>query len=271
MAAVYDSANSTMPLIGEAMDLWRYRSLLGLLVVNSLKTRYKRSFFGVAWTLFNPLIQMAVLAVAFSAIFRGSLVRYPVYVLVGLICWNFFVQATTHAVSNLVWGSGLLKRIYMPRTIFVFTAVGNGLINLGFAMIPLLLIMLVMGHPLYAAWWFVPIAVLLLAVFASGVALLVSILAVFFGDTVDIYQALVQALFFITPVMYPKDILPLRYAWLLELNPVHHLLELFRGPIYAGQLPSPSAVLTAAAWSLAVYLLGWWAFTRKVDELAYRI
>ncbi|MFA5139861.1 MAG: ABC transporter permease [Elusimicrobiota bacterium] len=271
MADFYDSAYAPMPIVGEFQDLWRYRSLLTLLVVNSLKTRYKRSFFGLAWTLFNPLIQMAVLAIAFSSIFRGALIRYPVYVLAGLICWNFFVQATTHSMNTLVWGSGLLKRIYMPRTIFVFVAVGNGLINLCLAMVPLLLIMLAMGHPLYAAWWFVPVAVFLLALFASGVALLVSILAVFFGDTVDIYQALVQALFFITPVMYPKDILPQRYAWFLELNPVHRLLELFRSPIYLGRLPDDAAILTAAAWAFGAFLLGWWAFTRKVDELAYRI
>jgi ABC-type polysaccharide/polyol phosphate export permease len=267
----YDSASRQPPMIGELVELFRYRDLLRMMVVNIIKTRYKRSALGVLWTLLNPLLNMAVLSVAFSSLFGGSLVHYPVYVLSGLIFWNFFTQTTLYAMNTLVWGGTLLKRVYIPRTIFSVASVGNGLVNLVLSMIPLVIIMLVIGHPLYAAWWLVPLAVLLLAMFALGVALFMSTVAVYFTDVVDMYQVFVQALFFLTPIMYPKDILPARFQWFLHLNPLFNLLEVFRSPIYLGTSPGLNTLLAAALSAIVALLIGWWTFTRKADEFAYRI
>src|SRR5689334_958733 len=158
----YDSAARRSPMVEELLALLRYKDLLRLLIINTIKTRYKRSAFGVVWTLLNPLLNMAVMTIAFSALFRGSLIHYPVYILSGLICWNFFNQTTTYAMSTLVWGGNLIKRIYVPRTIFAVASIGTGLVNLGLSLIPLILIMLFLGHPFYPTWWFLPFAVLLL-------------------------------------------------------------------------------------------------------------
>ncbi len=107
--------------------------------------------------------------------------------------------------------------------------------------------------------------------FALGVALLVSALAVFFTDVVDIYQVLLQAAFFLTPVMYPKDILPAQYGWITRFNPMYHLLELFRAPIYDGRLPEPLTLLVAVGSAVGALLVGWWIYTRKAEEFVYRI
>lgn len=270
-AIEYDSTARRSPISGEFLELLRYRDLLRLLVASIIKTRYKRSLLGAAWTLLNPLLNMAVLTVAFSTLFRFSIEHYPVYVLTGLICWNFFTQTTTYAMGSLVWGGGLLKRIYVPRTIFAVASIGNGLVNLGLSLIPLIIIILLTGHPFHLAWWFVPFAVLLLAMFALGVALFMSTLAVFFTDVVDMYQVLLQAWFFLTPIMYPTDILPAQYVWYLHLNPLYNLLESFRVPIYQGFIPGHNTLLAAAASAVVALLVGWWVFTRKADEFAYRI
>jgi len=267
----YDSADRRSPAVRELIELLRYRDLLRLMVGNIVKTRYKRSALGVVWTLLNPLLNMAVLTIAFSSLFRASLERYPVYILAGLICWNLFAQTTISAMNTLVWGGSLLKRIYIPRTIFAVAAIGNGLVNLGLALIPLVVIMVVAGHPLYLTWWFLPLAVLLLAMFSLGVALFMSTLAVFFTDVVDMYQVALQAWFFLTPVMYPIGILPSQYAWLMNLNPVYNLMELFRAPIYLGTIPGPNTILAATASAVVALVVGWWVFTRKADEFAYRI
>lgn len=267
----YDSAACRSPVVEELLELLRYRDLLRLLVANIIKTRYKRSVLGAAWTLLNPLLNMAVLTVAFSTLFRFSLPNYPVYVLSGLICWNFFTQTTTHAMGSLVWGGGLLQRIYIPRTVFAVASIGNGLVNLGLSLVPLLIIMLLIGHPLHPTWWFVPFAVLLLAMFALGVALFMSTLAVFFTDVIDMYQVVLQAWFFLTPIMYPTEILPAQYVWYLHLNPMYNLLELFRVPIYQGFVPGHNTILAAVATAVVALLAGWWVFTRKADEFAYRI
>lgn len=267
----YDSAARGSRALSELAALLRYRELLGQLISSHIKTRYKRSALGVLWTLLQPLLHMAVLTLAFSALFRSTLAHYPVYLLCGLIVWNFFSQTTVFAMNSLVWGGGLLKRIYVPRTIFATAAIGNGLVNLGLSLAPLLLIMLLLGHPLYPTWWFVPVAVLLLAMFALGVALFLSALAVFFVDVVDLYQALLQAWFFLTAVMYPVSILPPAYAGYINLNPLYNLVELFRAPIYQGQLPEPHIILAAAAAAVITLLAGWWTFARKADDFAYRL
>src|SRR5688500_1273278 len=141
----YDSADRRSPALTELAALLRYRDLLVLMIANQVKVRYKRSALGVLWTLLQPLLQMAVLTLAFSSLFRSSLEHYPVYVLSGLIAWNFFTQTTVFAMNSLVWGGSLLRRIYIPRTIFAVSSIGHGLVNLGLSLLPLLVIMLALG------------------------------------------------------------------------------------------------------------------------------
>jgi ABC-type polysaccharide/polyol phosphate export permease len=270
-ATEYDSAAIRSPALAEIVDLVRYRDLLRLLIAKILKTRYKRSTLGVAWTLLNPLMNMAVMTVAFSSVFKSPLAHYPVYLLSGLIWWSFLTQTTTYAISSVVWGGALLKRIYIPRTIFAMAAVGHGIVNLGLTLLPLAAIMLWYRHPFHATWWFVPIAVVMLALFALGIALFVSTLAVFFTDVVDLYQVVLQAWFFLTPILYPPEVFPPEFAWILHLNPARILLELFRAPILAGVLPDANTIAAAAAWTAGALALGWLTFTHKADEFAYRL
>lgn len=258
-------------MMGEFTELLRYRDLLRLLIAKIIKTRYKRSFLGVVWALLNPLLTMAVMTLAFSALFKGVISNYPLYILSGLICWNFFNQTTAYAMSSLVWGGGLLRRVYVPRTIFAVASVGHGLVNFALTMAPLVVIMAFVGHSFHATWWFVPVAVVLLALFSLGVALFMSTLAVFFVDVLDLYQVFLQALFFLTPVMYPEGILPAEYAWVLRFNPMYYLLELFRAPILVGSLPAAGTILAACAWSFGALAVGWFTLARKADEFAYRL
>lgn len=268
----YDSAAPTLPLVREFAELVRYRDLLVLMIVNIAKSRYSRSVLGVVWTLMNPLLHMAVLTIAFANLFRSSLPNYPVYVLCGLVCWTFFTNTTVFAMNSLVWGGGLLKRIYIPRTIFATAAVGNGLITLSLSLVPLVVVMAVYRHPWnLSVLWMVPIAILLLAVFTLGIALAVSALAFLFTDVVEIYQVLLQVLFFLAPIMYPVDILPAWAQAMMPFNPMYHLVEMFRSPLYAGQLPPWETTAAALVSSGAALLVGWVAFARRADELAYRL
>ena len=267
----YDSAKARTTILGEIRELYRYRDFLRLLVAKTIKSRYKRSVLGVAWTLLNPLVTMLVMSVAFSTLFRTAIPRYPVYLLVGLTAWNFFSQSTTFAMGQLFWGGALMKRVYLPPTIFAVACIANGLVNLGFALVPLLAIMLVLGQPLHLTWWFLPIAVLILAVFSLGIALLMSSLAVLFMDVMEMYQLLLQALFFLTPILYPKDIVPKHLSWAMALNPMYYMVEIVRKPIYEGRIPDGATLLVSVGLAVGSLLLGAWIFTRQADELAYRI
>ena len=268
---VYDSALRKPIILEELNTVIKYRELLFLMVINNLKARYKRSALGVVWTLLNPLINMVVMTIAFSHLFRSSLQDYPVYILTGLLLWNFFTQTTTNAVNSLVWGSSLLRRVFIPRTIFSFASVGNGLVNLGLAFLPLFGIIIILSHPLSVVWWFVPLGILAMTMFALGVGLFVSTLAVYFTDVVDVYQVLVQAWFFLTPIMYPLDVFPKEYGWLVVLNPIYCLIELCRRPIYDGVLPDTLTIALATVYSVGALLIGWITFTAKSSDFSYRL
>lgn len=271
MNNVYDSTTARSPAIGELIELWRYRGLLRLLIANSIKTRYKRSALGVVWTLLNPLLNTLVLTIAFSRILRFEVENYTIYLLVGLLFWNFFAQTTTHSMNTLIWGSNLLKRIYIPRTIFAVSVVGNGLVNFLLSLIPLALIMAVMRHPFKLTLLLLPYVLLLMAMFTLGLSLFISTLAVFFVDVVDMYSILLSAWFYLTPIIYPISIIPSKYVQIMALNPMNVMLGLFRSLIYSGELPSQNAIITATAMAIIALGVGWWVFTKRVDEFAYRI
>jgi ABC-type polysaccharide/polyol phosphate export permease len=207
----YDSATRPPVMLDELVNLYRYRNLLWQLIVNNIKTRYRRSVLGVLWTLLNPLMTMTVMTIAFSSLFNSAIINYPVYIMAGLLFWTFLSQSISASMNSTVWGSGLLKRIYVPRTIFATAAIGNTLVNLGLGLVPLIIIMLVLRHTFSPAILFLPVAVLLTAMFVLGISFLLSTVAVFFTDVVDIFQVFLTAWFYLTPIIYPAQILPEAY------------------------------------------------------------
>jgi len=268
---IYDSAQRRSALVEEFLALVRYRDLLVQLISRNIKTRYKRSVLGILWTMLNPLLMMLVLTAVFSRLFRFSTTYYAVYALAGIILWNFFAQTTMQAMSELLWGGSLLHRIYVPRAIFAVTAVGTGLINLLLSLIPLLVIMLITGVPMTPSLVFLPVPIILVAMFALGLGLFLSTISVYFADVMEMFQILVSIWMYLTPIMYPKEVIPEQYRWLFNLNPMYHLLELFRAPIWIGWLSGPKTVLAGTVAAVVTLVFGWWFFTRKTDEFSYRV
>jgi ABC-type polysaccharide/polyol phosphate export permease len=270
--AFYDSASQGMPALEELEAILSYRHLVLQFVRRDLLTRYKRSVLGVAWTMLNPLGTMLILTLVFSHAFGVSQEGYAAYVLSGLIAWNFFAQATNAATLHLVWGGSLLRRIYIPRTAFAVSATGTGLVNLILSLIPLVIVMLITGIELEWTILLLPIPILFLAMFALGIGLLVSALAVFFADIAEMYQIALTAWFYISPVIWTEEILPEAYSfWILRLNPMAYLINLFRAPIYEGRVPEFSEFLISGMIALVTLIVGWFFFTSKSDEFAYRV
>jgi len=257
--------------MGNALsEVVRYKDLLRLLVTTNIKTRYKRSVLGVAWTLLSPLLTMIVMSIAFSALFRFQIENYPVYVLSGLLFYGFFQESTLQSMTSLVWGSALLKKVYVPAAVFPISAVGTGLVNFGLALIPLFVIMIFLGPTPNLALVFVPVGALMTAMFALGVGLLISSVAVFFTDVVEMYGVVVRIMFYLTPVMYPEEIVPERFLWLIRMNPLYHFLACFRDPIMYGALPASGTLATGALWAIGTLVAGWWVFSRQAHQFALR-
>jgi ABC-2 type transport system permease protein len=268
---VYDSARRRSAALEELLELLNYRNLIVQLVRRDILTRYKRSVLGVAWTMLNPLGTMIIMTIVFSQAFKTTQ-GYAAYVLSGLLAWNFFAQTTNAATLHLVWGGDLIKRIYIPRTAFAVSAAGTGLVNLVLSLVPLALVMLVTGIPLKVTSLFLPIPILFLVMFSLGLGLLVSTVAIYFADLVEMYQIILTAWMYLTPVIYPIDIIPQVYrVWIMRLNPLYYLITLFRIPIYDGRIPTISELSLAGGIALVTLVVGWLVFTQKADEFAYRV
>lgn len=266
---IYDSAKRGSPALEELRGIIQYRDLIFQLVRRDILTRYKRSVLGIAWTMLQPLGMMIILTLVFSTLF-SSVRGYPTYILSGLIAWTFFSQTTNAIIAQTVWGGELFRRIYLPRTAFAVSSIGTGMVNIGLSLVPLFVIMIVTGTKLHWSVLFTPVVLILLAAFALGVGLIISTLAVFFPDVSEMYQIILLAWMYLTPIIYPEEIIPQAYRyWLFNLNPMYHLVKIFRMPLYEGLLPDWKTLLVGTVVSLLTLFIGWFVYARKADEFAY--
>jgi ABC-2 type transport system permease protein len=248
-----------------------YRDLVIELVKRELKVRYRRSFLGFLWTMLQPLLMMLVLDVAFSTVFRFQVENYPIYVLAGLLFWNFFQQGIIAAMNSLRGNAGLIQKLPVPMAIFPLAAVCSGAINLVFALLPLLALLVATGHPLHASLFFLPVPILLACLFTLGAGLLLAPLAVFFADVVEFIGVIMQLMLFLTPVFYPMAIVPERWKWIVRYNPIRSVLEVFRDPIYFGKIPPASHLTVALAVALLALGIGAAAFRRSSPRIHFHL
>lgn len=252
-------------------EIWEYRSLLWTLVVRDLKVRYKRSVLGLLWTMLNPLLMMIVFGVVFASIFRFTMEHFVIYFLSAYVLWNFVSQTTSWSTACLLGYGPIIRKIYVPKAIFILATVLSGLVNLVLSLVPLVVIMIAVRHPVTPTLFFVPVALIFATAFALGVSFLLAGVCIEFNDVVQIYQAVLMAWMYLTPVVYPLDIVPEHFRWVILANPLYPIVEAFREPIYNGVLPTMGIAVRAAAWGFGVMLFGWWVFERRSDRIAYLV
>jgi ABC-2 type transport system permease protein len=268
---IYDSSKHNNLAIEELRSVFRYRDLIFQLIRRDLVTRYKRSILGILWTMLNPLGTMLILSVVFSQMFnmRGT---YPAYIMTNLIAWNFFSQATSASLNAMLWGSSFFQKIYLPRTSFVISTIGTGLVNTLLALVPLIAIFLITKVPLSATILLLPASMFLLAAFALGVGLILSTFVAFFPDIAEMYPILLTAWMYLTPIIYPEEILAnVLGGWLLRLNPLFPVIKVFRLVIYDGKIPTLTEWGIASGIALGTLLIGWIFFTQKSNSFAYYV
>jgi ABC-type polysaccharide/polyol phosphate export permease len=253
------------------LEIYRYRDLVLALVARELKVRYRRSALGFTWTMLQPLLMMLVLQVVFSSLFRFQLANYPVYAMAGILFWNFFSQSVVSSMNSLRGNALLLKKVPVPKAVFPIATVASGVINMVFALIPLLLILVITGHPLTPALLFLPVAILLAALFTLGAGLLLSPLSIFFNDIVEMITVVLSVLMYLTPIFYPKEIVPEKMRWIVRFNPLRSILEVFRDPIYYGKVPPWSHLTVSCLIVLVALGVGAWAFRKSSDRIPFYI
>jgi ABC-2 type transport system permease protein len=261
---IYDSTLKPPAAIEELVNIYRYRDLIIHLVRRDTTVRYKRSVLGIAWSMLNPLGMMIIITVVFQDLFNKEQF-FNIYMLSGLLMWNFFSQTSLGVIRNLVWGGELFQRIYIPRSAFAIAAVGTSIVNLFYAIITLIVVKLVLGSPLSWTALYAPIGVIYLSAFSLGVGLIISSLAIQYNDVAEMYQILLTGWFYFTPIIYPLKIIPQKLLPWLKLNPMFHIVHLFRESFYSNQIPTISELLIPAAISFGVLIVGWLLFSKYTE------
>lgn len=248
-----------------------YADLVLYLVARNLRVRYRRSVIGFGWTMLQPLLTMLVLQAVFSAIFRFELRHgsYAVYALAGILFWNFFSQSIITSMNSLRANAGLLTKLPVPKAVFPLATVLAGVVNLVLALVPLLLIVVLTGSEMTPAVLFLPVSILIATVFTLGAGLILSPLAAIFTDVIEVVNVALTMGMYLTPVFYPMSIVPERYLWVVRLNPLRSILEVFRDPIYYGKIPPVEHLTVACVIAVVVLIVGIRAFRYHSDRIAF--
>lgn len=250
----------------QLVTLRRFRHLLFLLVKRDFVTRYRRSVLGVLWSLLNPLLTMIVLTMVFSALFRFEIDYFPVYLLSGQLIYNFFSESTTLAMGSISGNAATIKKVYVPKYIFPISRVMSSLVNMGFAFIAFVMVMLVTRAPLHWTIILTPILIIYLIIFCTGVGMLLSAMAVFFKDVNYIYGVLITLLMFLTPIMYPVSILTDRMYHAIHLNPLFHYVTYFRDLALYGNVPGLWANIICLGFALFAFGVGLYVKISQQDK-----
>lgn len=260
-------------------NVYRSRDLLWNLTLRELRTKYRRSFLGWAWSMLNPLSQIVIYGFVFGTLLGATapvgdpsgLDSFAFFLLCGLLPWNFFSLITSLGLSSVSSNAGLVRRVAFPREVLVFSNVLHACVQFSIEMALLLVILLVAGSP-FLPW--LPLVVLtsvLLAVFATGIAMALSVLAVYFRDMSYLWVIVTQVWFWATPIVYPPTLLeteaPSWVSDVLKFNPMNGFVEVYRRCLYDAAAPGWRTMLGLAAMSTVSLVVGWTIFHRMSRRL----
>lgn len=245
----------------------RFKYYLRLLIKRDFVSKYRKSVLGVLWSLLNPILTMLVLTLVFSYLFRFEIENFPVYLLSGQLIFTFFSEATTMAMTSVIAGEGVIKKIYIPKYMFPLSRVVSSLVNLAFSLVALFIVIIVTGAPFHWTMFMMPIPILYTFVFSLGVAMFVSSMAVFFRDLTYLYGVLTLLVMHLSAIFWPVSILEgslLRYV--IGLNPLYQFITYFRYLVLWGTVPDLWTNFVCIGFALAALCGGTYVFMRQQDK-----
>lgn len=250
---------------------YRYRFLLEQLISRDFKNKYKRSILGVLWSFLNPMLMMTVQYIVFSTIFKSDIENFAVYLLTGIVCFNFFSEATSMSITSIVGNASLITKVYLPKYIYPVSRTMSSMINFLLSLLPLFLVVLVTQARITPAILLLPFPIMCLFFLALGVGMMLSASMVFFRDTQFLWNVLSLMWMYMTPIFYPEDIVSGWLGYVFKLNPLYHVIRFFRIIILNGISPEPKAYLLCLLTTIVPLLLGWWWFRKKENEFVLYI
>ena len=270
-------------------DIWGSRELLQNLTNREVRGKYRRTALGQLWSLANPIAAILIYTFIFSFLFRlpaqvgdpSGLNNYALWLVCGLLPWLFFNRVLTIGVDSLVANAGLIQKVYFPRIVLPLSLANATLFTWLLEMGVLIVALSLLGS--FVLPWLPLLAVFMVvfALFSVGVAMLLSIANVYFRDLSYLLTIVLQFWFYLTPILYPVDMVATQsdrlgglagtsvtLLNLYQLNPVGGFIEIFRNLLYDNGMPELSRTLIALAWAVGAFGAGVWLYSKKERQMA---
>ncbi|MCC6932943.1 MAG: ABC transporter permease [Deltaproteobacteria bacterium] len=253
------------------LGLFQYREYLKQSIIRELRKKYKRSILGYLWSMLQPLFMMIILAMVFSEIMKSDVKNYAVFLFCAMLPWGFFEHSSMQCLSIIRVNARIIEQLPVPKFIFPLSAVLYNLVNFFLTLVPLILVMLITNHPFTWKLALFPFMLVPLFCFTLGISMLLSVLNIFFDDTQHLTQVLLRALYFLCPIIYGKEHIPVSLLKWVSLNPLFPILEGMRSIIYSGAVPNLADYCYSLWTSLLILLLGLLAYKKASDKFIYFI
>jgi lipopolysaccharide transport system permease protein len=242
------------------------RDLLIVLVGRDIKSQYKNSVLGIAWSLLNPLLQLLVFTFLFRKVISLNIQNYGTFAFSGLLCWSWFQLSLLQATGAVTAHRELVRRPGFPAAILPVITITTNLMNLILALPLLILFTIIGGGHLTAHLFELPIIMCVQFVLMLSLAYLLATANVAFRDMEHIASFGLQLLFWLTPVFYLASSVPGKYRAIYELNPMLHIINAYRAVLLFGQSPDWQALLTVGAVGTALLVFTYKLFSRRCDR-----
>lgn len=260
-------------LVGHVLSAWRYRGFIFSAIRSEMKGRFASSKIGGLWFVLHPLAMAAIYALVLSRLVGARLggvdnpAAFPIYLISGLAIWSLFSEIVNRCLSIFLEYANAMKKISFPRVALPFIVLGGALINHGFLLGAAIVVFAFLGHFPAPAWLALPLALVVGAGFAFGLGVFLGVLNVFARDVGQAMSVVMQLWFWMTPIIYPLDILPEGIRAVIELNPMTSVVEFYHEALVYQQWPDITMLAYPASLGLALIALSVATFRRASPEI----
>jgi len=262
-------------LVSHLKDVFIYKELLINLAVKELKVKYKNSVLGFFWSLINPIFTMLIFTIVFSMIFKFAEIEYfPIFLLAGLLPWNFFNATVMGGTESIISNSSLVKKVYFPRELLPLSISLANLVNFFLELLVFLAFIGVIGifSPQYlGVFKFLPLLLLLLPIlylFSVGFSFFISSINVYYRDVQHIMGIFMMALFYMSPIIYPISLIPEKYSGIYYINPLASIILSFKNTLYWMEAPQLNWIAYSFLIAIIFFIAGYAIFLRLEPDFA---
>lgn len=241
------------------------------MVAREVKRKYARSCLGIAWSVLNPLLTMAVMSMIFSTIFKRSIRNYPIYYLTASLFWQLFSGATQSAMTALVDNRSLLLKVKLTKQSFVIARVFTALTNFGYSCVAYAVMLLIFRVEFNRYMLLFPVDVLFMLLFSMGIGYALCILYVFFADIKYLYSVFLTLWMYLSALFYPVDSLSEAMQKVVNANPVYNYVRFARDIVLYGNMPEPVVWVKIIGWGVLSFTVGYVIFRKNENLVMQRI